>query len=285
MLVEYRQDAQVTKARLRFAQPDRDANLRITLTWHAPRRIGLMTLENHDTGEQSQSVFADPHPWPLDDFAALIELGDNCSVCPTTTLLACSDAVEPVGLRTGFAAGTKIDTAAGPRAVERLRPGDVVQTSEHGMQPIRRTIIQEVPAFGRFAPVRLRAPFFGLQRDLTVAPEHRLLISGVDAEYLFGSDEVLVEARHLAQMAAGPRLKPSPTIRYVQVLLDAHVCLSVAGAWSESLYLGDLVDHPEKHAGSALAGIARRDLPRHHRVASPQLRGYEAMVLVSELCA
>lgn len=285
MLVEYRQGSDISTAALHFPKPDQEASLRITLAWHAPERIGLMTLENLDSGHQSQSVFADPHPWPPDDFAALIRHGDDITVDPSTTLLACADTIEPVGPNAGFAIGTLIDTAAGPKPVEKLRPGDLVQTSDHGMQPIRQILCQEVPAYGQFAPIRLRAPFFGLTRDLTVAPDHRLMIAGVDAEYLFGTDAVLVEARHLAKMAAAPLRVRSTTIRYVQVLLDAHVCLSVAGAWAESLYLGDLADHPTRHATSALADIPACDLPRHTRIASPQLCGYEAMVLVSALCA
>jgi len=285
MLVEHRQGSNISTAALNFPIPDQDASLRITLAWHAPERIGLMTLENLDTGHHCQSVYADPPPWPPGDFAALIRPGGDCTLDPTTTLLACADSIEPVGLNAGFAAGTLIDTAAGPKPVDKLRPGDLVQTSDHGIQPIRQILCQEVPAYGRFAPVRLQAPFFGLTRDLTVAPDHRLRVAGVDAEYLFGSDAVLVQARHLANMAAAPLRNRAATVRYVQVLLDAHVCLSVAGAWGESLYLGDLADHPIRHATSALADIPARDLPRHTRIASPQLRGFEAMVLVSALCA
>lgn len=285
MLVEYRQGTRISTAALRFPQPDREASLRITLAWHAPERVGLMTLENLDTGDLCQSVFTEPHPWPLDDFAALVACGDDCTIDPSTTLLACSDAIEPVGLNAGFVAGTLIDTAAGPKPAGRLRRGDLVQTSEHGLQPIRQVVHHDVPAFGRFAPIRLRAPFFGLTRDLTLAPDHRLMIAGVDAEYLFGTDAVLVEARHLAKMAAAPLRQHTATVRYVQVLLDAHVCLSVAGAWGESLYIGDLADHPTRHATSALADSPASELPRHTRIASPQLCGYEAMVLVSAMCA
>ena len=285
MLVEYRQGSMISTFALQFPKPDHEANLRITLAWHAPERVGLMTLENLDTGQQRQSVFADPHPWPPDDFAALIRMGEDCTVDPSITLLACSDGVEPVGLNAGFAAGTLIDTAAGAKPAEALRRGDLVLTSERGWQPVRHVVSHDVPAYGRFAPVRLRAPFFGLKRDLTVAPDHRLMITGADAEYLFGTDAVLVEARHLARMASAPLRAGRKTVRYVQILLETHDCLSVAGAWGESLYIGDLADHPTRHAASALAGIATCDLPHHTRIASPQLRGYEAMVLVSALCA
>jgi len=285
LLLEHRQGAMITHALLQFPATDRDANLRLTLSWSATDRIGLIAVENLDTGQISQSIYREPHPWPMDDIEALLRLRTGCRIDPTTTLLGFADHVAPVGLNTGFAAGTLVDTARGARPVETLRPGDEVQTSEHGMQPIRRIARYEVPAYGRFAPVQLRAPFFGLTKDITVAPDHRLLIEGVDAEYLFGSDTVLVEARHLATMAASRHPEKRKTIRYVQVLLDAHVCLSVAGAWAESLYIGDLAEHPTRHATSPLAGVPEHSLPRHTSIASPQLRSYEAMVLVSALCA
>lgn len=285
MRFEYRQGSDFGCATMRFEMPDLDANLRITIAWCAPERIGVMTLENLDSGQQCQSVFSDPHPWPIEDFAALIELGAECAVDPSTTLLACSDTIEPVGLSGGFAVGTMLDTAGGPKPVENLRPGDLIQTFELGLQPVRQLLRHDVPAHGRFAPVHLRAPFFGLSRDLTVAPDHRLMITGADAEYLFGTDAVLVEARHLAKIDNAPSRQRPPTIGYVQVLLDRHVCLSIAGAWGESHYLGDLADNPTKHATSLLADVPADALPRHTRIASPQLCGYEAMVLVSALCA
>jgi len=285
MSLEHRQGDVVSRTVLDFERPDRDSTIRITYCWHAPERVGLLTLANPDTGTQFQSVLDRPQPWPGDDVAELISNGQGCRFDQTINLLAVSDEVEPVGSYAGFAVGTLVDTDTGPRRIEDLRTGDNVQTSEHGMQPIRQIITHEVPALGRYAPVRLRAPFFGLTRDLTVAPDHRLLITGVDAEYLFGTDSVLVEARYLQKMAGVPRKARASTIRYVQALLDAHVCISVAGAWGESLYLGNLADRPMLHATSPLAHIPVRQLPRHTKIASPQLCGYEAIVLVSALCA
>jgi len=285
VFIEHRQDRNTSYALLRPRQPDRDAMLRLTYAWDAPRRQGLLTLENLDTGQMDQAVFDDPQPWPVDDIAALVGCSDSCRLDPSATLVAVSDRIEPVGLAPGFVAGTPVETASGLRRVENLVPGDLVETAEHGLQPVRWVIGHEVPACGRFAPIRLRAPFFGLERDLCVAPDHRILIAGADAEYLFGADSVLVEARHLAHMAAAPRRRQAETVRYVQVVLDKHDCLAAAGAWSESLYLGDIADHPSRLVTSTLAGIPAARLPRHTQIASPLLKTYEAVVLVSALCA
>ncbi len=213
-----------------------------------------------------------PHPWPLDDVDALIGVNPDVRLDPSITLLAVADRIESVGLSGGIAAGTRVDTIEGPKPVEQLAPGDLVQTMGHGFQPLRFVMIREVPALGACAPIRLRAPFFGLERDLMVSPQYRLLISGADAEYRFGTDSVLVEARYLATMAAYARTSKAATVKYVHLILDAHVCLSMQGAWGESLYLGDLATQPSRHAISPLASVQRDYLPVHTFIDSPALR-------------
>lgn len=89
---------------------------------------------------------------------------------------------------------TPIDTARGPVLAGHLRPGDLVATADGGLLPLRRITRLDLPACGSFAPVILRAPFFGTSHDLLVASDQRVAISGLEVEYLFGDEEVLVEA-------------------------------------------------------------------------------------------
>ncbi len=285
LYLEHRQGDTAAYALLDFPEPELDATLRITLAWHAPERVGMLSVENLDTGAGAQEMFDAPCPWPMDDLAALFQGSEGVRLDPAITCLACADTLVPVGLTSGFAAGTLVGTAAGPRPVETLAPGDLVQTYDAGLQPVRLAVGHEVPALGRFAPVEMLAPFFRLGRDLTVAPQHRILIDGADAEYLFGADAVLVAARQLLPLTGAVQPRTPATMRYVQVLLDSHQCLSVSGAWGESLFIGDLADDPVRHAMSALDAVPADHLPRHTRIASPHVRGYEAMVLVSELSA
>ncbi len=284
VLVEHRQGTSITFARLHLTRPMHDASLRLTYAWHAPDRHGILTVETLETGALDQAAFDDPQPMPLDDIAALIN-GQHVQIDSAVALLACSDEIESTGVSSGFEAGTLIDTAIGPRPIESLKPGDLVHTIERGLQPVRTVVSREVPAVGGFAPIHLRAPYFGLQQDMTVSPGHRVLIAGADAEYLFGADAVLVEARHLAKMASVPRQRGGETVRYVQLVMDCHDCISVAGTWGESLYLGENANHPARLAASALAGVPAHQLPRHQRIAGPLLKNYEAMVLVSAMCA
>ncbi len=56
-----------------------------------------------------------------------------------------------------FVAGTMIATPSGPRAVEDLRPGDLVETLDHGPRPLRWVGDRVVAGLGPLAPVRIAA--------------------------------------------------------------------------------------------------------------------------------
>lgn len=283
LFVEHRQNRAVTCALLRITSPSRDAALRVTYSWDGPARQGMLSVETLDDGRLDQALFDDPLPWPMDDIAALT--GDECRLDPGLSLLAVSDRIAAVAVPPGLGAGTLVETAAGLRPVQELERGDLVLTAESGYQPVRWTVSRELPAAGRFAPILLHAPFFGLRGDILLAPEHRILIEGADAEYLFGSDAVLVEARHLAGVSGGWSARPAPTMTFVQMILDRHACISAGGTWVETLFMGDPAERPLQLGGAGLSAIPDTLLPRHRRIAGPQLKPYEAVVLVSALCA
>lgn len=89
-----------------------------------------------------------------------------------------------------FAAVTMIETGRGAVAIEKLTEGDLVQTRDHGLQPIRWIGWRTVDARHDLAPIRIKAGTFGNDRDLLVSPQHRILVSDWMAELLFGEDEV-----------------------------------------------------------------------------------------------
>ncbi|MDF0602325.1 Hint domain-containing protein [Psychromarinibacter sp. C21-152] len=285
LVVEHRQGAAVSVATLREPRLMANETLRLTWSWNAPARRGVLTAENTASGRLEQTLFDAPLPLPVEDVEALITGGAGVRLNPGLSVLAVSDEIEPVGPMPGFLSGSWVETAAGARPVEQLRPGDLVVTAERGLQPVRHAVARDVPAVGEFRPVRLRAPYFGLRTDLNLAPHHRVMIDGSDAEYLFGVDTVLVEARHLGPMTGRPSDPEAQVVRYHQIVLDGHACLMVAGTWAESLYLGQLARRPARHASSVLAHVPAEAIPVHEEIAGPLLKPFEAMVLVSNLCA
>lgn len=281
-----RQGDAVSGARLAIAVPPRDTRLRISYAWDAPGRWALLTVENLDQELLYQVEAPAPLPLPVDDICEILTDGAAARLGPETRYLALSDRVEPVGLPTGMLHGTPIETVEGPRRVEHLRLGDVVRTAGSGPMPVRWILRRDVPALGRFRPVRLWAPYFGLSRDLRVAHDHRLLFTGAEAEYLFGEPSVLVQAAHLVDGKAARRDPPrEAVVSYYHVLLDAHECLNTAGIWGESLFVGNLARNPEMIATTALAGMPYSAIPRHRRFAHPTLSGLEAQSLTEALSA
>ncbi len=136
-----------------------------------------------------------------------------------------------------FTAGTRIATPDGLRAVEALRPGDLVLTQDDGPQPVRWIGRRQVAAEGALAPVRIRAGAFGAHGDLLVSAQHRVLVRDPLAELLFGEPEILVAAKDLVnggtvQIAAGG------TVEYVHILFDRHQVVFSEGLATESFLPG-----------------------------------------------
>ncbi len=96
-----------------------------------------------------------------------------------------------------FGAGTMILTDCGERPIEQLKVGDLVQTMDNGLQTIRWIHANTVPARADLAPIEFRVGALGNTKDLTVSPQHRMLINDWRALTLFGEREVLATAKSL----------------------------------------------------------------------------------------
>lgn len=89
---------------------------------------------------------------------------------------------------------TPVQTRLGMVEAAQLRPGDMVMTLDHGPLPLMGVQHLDLPARGSFAPVLLRAAFFGAGQDILVSPLQTLHLSCGEVEYLFGVDSVFVRA-------------------------------------------------------------------------------------------
>ncbi|MEL7090966.1 MAG: Hint domain-containing protein [Pseudomonadota bacterium] len=136
-----------------------------------------------------------------------------------------------------FVAGTMIETAEGPRAVESLRAGDMVLTHDDGLQPLRWIGTRTVRAEAQFAPIHIRAGTFGAHADVMVSPLHRVLVRDSVAELLFGEAEVLIAAKDLVNDRSVRRV-PGGQVTYVHLMFDAHQVVFTEGLASESFLPG-----------------------------------------------
>lgn len=139
-----------------------------------------------------------------------------------------------------FAAGTLIRTQRGEVPVEALRIGDLVETRDHGPQPLRWIGQCRVAAKGRFAPIQIEAGTFGHHRRLVVSPQHRILLTHWMAELMFGEEEVLVAAKDLVNDCS-VRIMEGGEIEYLHLLFDAHEIVFAQGLATESFLPGPMV--------------------------------------------
>lgn len=150
------------------------------------------------------------------------------------------------GMPVCLTAGTRIAVPGGSAAVERLAPGDLVLTLDHGPQPLRwigrrHLSAAELAAQLRFAPIRISAGALapGLpERDLCVSPQHRMLLTGPAARRIGGSREILVAAKHLCGLPGIAPAALTAGVTYLHLLFDRHEIIFAEGAATESLHTG-----------------------------------------------
>ncbi len=137
-----------------------------------------------------------------------------------------------------FAAGTLIQTPTGEWPVESLRPGDLVLTKDNGPQPLvwsgmRRLDAQELRRFDSIRPIEIKAGSFGNHSPLVVSPQHGILLP-------FEGEEVMVRAKHLAEMHGGlVRVKNGcRSVTYCHLLFEQHQVIFSNGIPTESFFPG-----------------------------------------------
>lgn len=185
-----------------------------------------------------------------------------------------------------FTPGTMIDTPEGPRAIDALRVGDLVNTLHEGAQPIRWIGTRTLPCTPGTAPVRFeRGAIDGLTAPLTVSPQHKMLVEHYAADLLFDAPQVLCTAKHMH----GPGISRAPMrmVTYIHLMLDRHQIITANGVRTESFHAG-----PE--GLKALSEQSRADLFRsfpqlendpyaHGKAALPCLRAQETELLMCEI--
>lgn len=186
--------------------------------------------------------------------------------------------IEPIC----FTQGTMIETSKGEIAIEDLSEGDLVLTHDSGLQPVRWIGRRSFPAFGKMAPVMIKAGALGNHRDLMVSQLHRMLITDWRAELMFGEPEVLVTAKHLVNSDTIYVIEGGE-VEYVHMLFDTHQIVMANGAASESFHPGEQgLSWLEQEIREEIFTIfpeLRADLDGYGPSARMSLKGYEARAL------
>ena len=131
----------------------------------------------------------------------------------------------------GIAEGANVRTPCGPRRVELVRAGDLIVTRDNGLQPVRVVWRREVTSAEMannidLSPIRLKPRAIGPmmpQRDVCLAPDHRILVPGYR---LLGEEKTtgcLIEARELAGTSDAVYVDCTiEIVRYFTLVFDAH---------------------------------------------------------------
>ena len=261
-------------------QPDgRMDMVRLTYSWDAPAKWGRVSLERPETDSIHTARMTPPHPMPLSDLKTMLTDQRQREMDDDVEFVALSDQVEPLGPMPGLTGCVPVCTPDGYLPAAHLRRGDLVLTETGKTVPVLQAVRRTVPAHGSFRPVRLRAPYFGLRRDIVVAPHQRLVIRGTQVEYTFGREAVLVPARHLINGVSAFYANGPDEVTYHQLLLPGHEEILAAGCSMESLYIGRLRRKPDQLSASLLARIDRSRLPEHAKPVWPVLKPFEAISL------
>lgn len=280
-----RNGATQTSAEVRRTDEVRRDVLRVTYAWDSIAKWGRLTLEQPEETHAVSANVDHPAPICLHDLRTLMLGGRDQIFAPDMIFAAFSDEVEPVGPMPTLLPQTPLATPWGYTNLGDLQRGDTVTTQGAGVVPVIHMVKRTVPARGSFAPLRIRAPYFGLVEDIIVSPEQRLLIDGPEVEYLFGQEAVLVPARHLVNGFTAHPEPCGPTVTYAQVLLPRHETLLAAGTAVESLYVGRIRRRGEDLSASVLRGLDRSGLPEHGRPSHQVLRQFEAIHLARRRAA
>ncbi len=264
---------------LRWQPTGRSGSLRVSYTWDLAGQSAALRL---DVPGSLRAIHI-PAPIPYIVQASVLARAfiaqDLAIPFPALSYFALADGLSPVGPMPGLGADTPLETPEGPKPIKRVRRGDLVLTSGGDSVPVLHVIRALMPACGSFAPMRLRAPTFGLRDDICVAPYQPVALHGRDVEYGFGRDCVLAQVCDVVARE-GDACGPLPVLQsYYQLVLPEPAILQSAGAGLASLNIGRIRRDAKALRESVLGHLPARDLPEHAGPAHPILEPHESLAL------
>lgn len=145
-----------------------------------------------------------------------------------------------------FTNDARILTPSGLVRITKLQVGDLVMTRDHGPQPIRwiggtKVRKRDLIDNENLRPYRIKADCFGPglpKHDLTLSPQHRVLLGGKLVENMFGDQEMLIAVKHLAKVQGIRQPKVKNNVTYRHILLDRHEVIYANGLPTETLLIG-----------------------------------------------
>ena len=166
--------------------------------------------------------------------------------------------------------------------VEQIEIGDLIYTSDNGLQPVRWIGKSTVGGLGKLAPIRIRAGALGNTNDLYVSPQHRILLDDWQVQLAVGEDEVLCPAKSLLNDNTITR-EPIEYVDYYHIMFDDHQIIFSEGIATESFYMGDYFSCDGSRVKSELQRLypELEMQPLEHTMARRSIKAYEARGIAS----
>ena len=259
----------------------RTDSFRLTLNWDAQSGDGLLAIEH--PGDDALFTRTITGCIPMSGALILGALSEmqSAKVAQNLSYIGFHQGPLSIGPSPTLDYHTPVMTPQGYRKIGTLKPGDTVVSAGGDIVPVLGVFKKTTPAYGSYAPVRLRAPYFGLQSDLVMAGTQRLIVGGSDVEYTFGRDEVLIPAQHLINGTAAIAQPTDGTMTFYQLLLPQSEAFIASELCLESMFIGRLRRRKDIFAHTSLAELPRNLLPEHAANVSQVLRPYEAITLAA----
>lgn len=148
-----------------------------------------------------------------------------------------------------FDSNVMIETPSGKRKAGELTVGDLINTMDHGYQPIRwihKTAVAEssIRANPNIRPIRISKDALGEgypKRDLIVSPQHRIMLQSKICARMFDHAEVLVSAKSLLPVDGVTQVDEPVPFTYIHMLFENHEIVFANGQPTESLLPGEMV--------------------------------------------
>ncbi|SPF80459.1 Hint domain-containing protein [Pseudoprimorskyibacter insulae] len=203
---------------------------------------GTLSIDGGETGETIGDTLNITGP------AVINRVGEDGTVTWLDGSILTFANIENITYTACFTKGSLIKTLRGEVPVDALQVGDRVLTRDSGFQPIRWIGNRAFSGVDLTVNPNLRAVTItagalggGMpERDLTVSPQHRILIADEDTDLWFGEDEVLVTAKDLVGLPGVDWADEAAGVHYYHFMFDKHEIVSSDGAWTESFQPGDL---------------------------------------------
>lgn len=143
-----------------------------------------------------------------------------------------------------FGEGTLLATPDGPRAVEALKVGDLVETVDAGPMPIiwaSCTHLTWPGASENSRPILISAGALGdgmPDRDLVVSPQHKVLLCLPSGEEGMSKTEYLAPAKGLTGLPGIRLMRGKRRTTYYHIMLERHAILFSEQLRTESFFPG-----------------------------------------------